>query len=225
MGKRVEFHCHTIFSDGILLPAALAVEAKIRGTAAIAFTDHVDPSNIEFAIKSLVHFCKEVGDSLGIKVIPGAEISYIPPAEIEKWSKKARKFGAKIIVVHGQSPVEPVFPGTNHAAVQLKGLVNILAHPGNITVEDAILASKNGIYLELSARNGHNTGNLHVAKMAKQYGAKLLVNTDAHSEKDLVTQEKAFEIATAAGLSKEEVLKAVKDNPHDLLASINESLM
>jgi histidinol phosphatase-like PHP family hydrolase len=221
IGKRVELHTHTIFSDGKLLPAALAIEALAKGAQAIALTDHVDPSNIEFAVKSLVNFCKEVGDSLGIKVIPGAEVSYVAPKDIAKWCEKAKKLGAKLIVVHGESLAELAVPhGTNHAAVQLKGLVNILAHPGNIAVEDVILARENNIYLELSTRNGHNKGNNHVATVARQFKAKLVVNTDAHSDKDLITQEEAFRVATAAGLTVEEALVAIRDNPKEIIRSI-----
>ena len=83
LGKRIELHTHTNLSDGKLLPAALAIEAKYRGAEAIALTDHVDPSNLEFAVSSLVKFCKEIKDSLGIKILPGAEISYLNPKDIK----------------------------------------------------------------------------------------------------------------------------------------------
>lgn len=221
LGPRLDFHTHTIFSDGALLPGGLAYEAALRDHSVIAITDHVDASNIEDAILGLTKFVKEQGDSLPIKVIPGAEISYLDPKLIEKYAQKARDLGAKIIVVHGESPVEPVPKGTNHAALKLKGLVDLLAHPGWITEEDAILAKLNDIYLELSSRKGHRRGNRHVAKMAKQFGAKLLVNTDAHSEKDLLTQQKAYEIAIEAGLKKQEAIKVISDYPQELLRRIS----
>ena len=119
-----------------------------------------------------------------------------------------------------ESPVEPVYPGTNHAAVKEKGLVDVLAHPGNIVEEDVILAAKNEVYLELTSRRGHREGNRHVAEMARRYGAKLLVNTDSHSESDLLTQEQAFNICKEAGLSDEEAIKTIRDNPQELLKRI-----
>jgi putative hydrolase len=220
LGQRVEFHCHSIFSDGALLPAALIREAEVRNHSALAITDHVDASNIEEVIKSLTHFEKEMRGKLPIKFIPGVEISYIKPEYIAEYCRKARRMGAKLIVVHGESPVEPVYPGTNHAAVKEKGLADILAHPGNITEEDAILAAKNAVYLELTSRKGHREGNRHVAEMARKYGAKLLVNTDCHTENDLITQEQAFQICKEAGLTDEEAVKTVKDNPQELLKRI-----
>lgn len=220
LGPRIEFHCHSIFSDGLLLPAALIREAEIRGHAALAITDHVDASNLEEVTKTLVRFEKEMQGKLPIKFIPGVEVSYIKPQYIADYCRKARKLGAKVIIVHGESPVESVYPGTNHAAVKDKGVCDILAHPGNITEEDAILAAKNGVYLELTARKGHREGNRHVAEMARQYKANLIVDTDCHNESDLITQEQAFNLCKEAGLTDEEAVKTVKDNPQELLKRI-----
>src|SRR3989338_10877520 len=207
LGSRCEFHSHSIFSDGILLPAALIREAEIRGHAALAVTDHVDASNIEAVIKILTHFERETRGKLPVKFIPGVEVSYLQPLYIPEYCKKARKLGAKVILVHGESPVEPVYPGTNHAVVREKGLADILAHPRNITEEDAILAAKNEVFLEITARRGHRDGNRHVAEMAMRYGAGLIVNTDCHSESDMITQEQAFNLCKEAGLSDEEAIK------------------
>ncbi|MFH1542267.1 MAG: histidinol phosphate phosphatase domain-containing protein [bacterium] len=221
LGLRFEFHSHTIFSDGQLLPLALALEAEHKEHAVIALTDHVDPSNLVITVKSLVRFCQEITGKTKIKILPGAEISYLPPDQIEKYAKQARKLGTKIIIVHGESVAEPAVPkGTNHAALQLKGLVDILAHPGMITEADVQLARENNIFLELSARHGHREGNKHVAALAKKIGAKMLVNTDAHNEKDLITQEQALQIALTAGLSEAEAIKIIRKNPLELLAAI-----
>lgn len=220
LGQRIEFHCHSIFSDGLLLPAGLVREAEIRGHSTLAITDHVDESNMEEVIKTLTRYEKETRGRLPIKFIPGVEISYIKPEYIIKQCLKARKLGAKIVVVHGESPVEPVYPGTNHAAVSQKGPVDILAHPGNISEEDVKLAAQNEVFLELSARKGHKQGNQHVAGMALRFGAKLLVDTDCHSENDLITQEQAFQICKESGLSDEEAIKTIRDNPQFLLKRI-----
>jgi len=218
LGKRIDFHIHSIFSDGSLLPAAIAREAEVKGHEAIAISDHVDASNLEEVLAALTKFVKKQGATLPIKVLPGVELSYLAPGLIKDYAKQARKLGAKIVIVHGQSPVEPVIPGTNAEAVKLKGLVDILAHPGNdLTEEVAMTAKENGIFLELSTRKGHKDGNRHVASIAKKVGAKLIVNTDSHNETDMITQEQAFQVALDAGLSEDEAVKVVKDNPRELL--------
>jgi histidinol phosphatase-like PHP family hydrolase len=219
LGKRIDFHIHSIFSDGMLLPAAIAREAEVKGHSAIAISDHVDASNLEEVLAALTKFVKKQGKTLPVQVLPGVELSYLRPDLIKDYAKRARKLGAKIVIVHGQSPVEPVIPGTNIESVKLKGLVDILAHPGNtLTEEEAVLAKENGIYLELSTRRGHKEGNRHVAQMAMKTGAKLLVNTDSHNETDMITQEQAYQVALDAGLTEEEAIKVVRDNPRELLA-------
>ena len=90
LGSRVDFHTHTIHSDGALLPGGLAYEAAARKHAAIAITDHVDASNIEDALPSLIRFIMDQGDSLPLKIIPGVEISYLDPKLIEKFSLRAQ---------------------------------------------------------------------------------------------------------------------------------------
>ncbi len=222
LGKRIDFHIHSIFSDGSLLPAAIAREAEVKGHEAIAISDHVDASNLEEVLAHLTKFVRKQGPTLSIKVFPGVELSYLRPDLIKDYAKQARKLGAKVVIVHGQSPVEPVIPGTNIETVKLKGLVDILAHPGNsLTEEEARLAKENGIFLELSTRKGHRDGNRHVAGIAKRTGAKLIVDTDAHSEADLITQEQAFQTALDAGLNETEALAAVRDNPGELLRRLS----
>lgn len=220
LGPRVEFHCHSIFSDGSLLPAALVREAEVRGHSALAITDHVDASNLEAVLKALTKFEKETRGQLPLKFFPGAEVSYVRPPFLAQYCRKARQNGARIIIVHGESPVEQVYPGTNHAAVKDAGLVDILAHPGNITEEDVILAAKNGVFLEITARKGHREGNRHVAEMARQFKAKCVVDTDCHNESDMITQEQAYALCKEAGMTDEEALQTVRDNPLELIKRI-----
>ena len=82
-----------------------------------------------------------------------------------------------------------------------------------------LLAKEKGIYLEISARQGHCLGNGHVANVAREVGNKLLVNTDTHSPDNIITFEKSYEIALGAGLTHDEAMKAIVDNPRELLKS------
>ena len=220
IGKRIDLHTHSLHSDGVLLPSEIARYASVMGFAAIAVTDHVDYSNLESVMRKLLMFTEKHAQYLDIIFVPGVEITHASPELIPELAKDAKKLGAQIIVCHGETPAEPVIKGTNHAAVQQKVLIDILAHPGNITEEDSKLAKENGIYLELTAKPGHNATNGHVAKMAQKTGAKLVVNTDAHKPEDYITQEAAFNLAKSCGLNDEEALKAVWDNPKELLSRI-----
>lgn len=216
--RRCDFHTHTTLSDGDLLPMELIRRAAASDHAAIALTDHASFSNIEWTVKSLIRDC-EKADSWGIRAIPGVEITHVPVRYIDEAVSLARKAGAEIVVVHGETPVEPVEPGTDHVAVMNPG-VDILAHPGMISEEDVRLAAENGVYLEISCRRGHSLANGHVARLARAEGAKLLVNTDAHSPSDLSTMEFAGKVGRGAGMTPDEVTTALESNPDELLKKL-----
>ena len=126
-----------------------------------------------------------------------------------------------MVVVHGESIIEPVEKGTNKAALQCP-YVDILAHPGLITLEEAKLAATRGIFLELSARRGHSLANGHLAQLARLTGAKLLLNSDAHDEANLFTPPLARQIARAAGLDKKESDEILNANVQALLKRLPE---
>jgi len=118
--------------------------------------------------------------------------------------------------------VEPVIEGTNWSAVNCSE-VDILAHPGLITVEEVEVAKENGITLEISSRRGHCLGNGHVAKLAIEIGADLVVNTDTHMPGDLISYEMAYKVALGAGLKDKEIKRALTDTPERILR--NKGLM
>jgi putative hydrolase len=199
----IDLHTHTIFSDGQLIPSELVRYAAVTEYRAIAITDHGDHSNLDFIIPRMVEVCRILAESHQLLVIPGIELTFVPPEHIDTLARKARDLGARIVVVHGETIVEPVMPGTNMAA--LHSSVDILAHPGLITAEEASLAAERGIYLEITTRRGHSITNGHVARMAREQGAPLILNNDTHTCDDLVTDAMARRIAAGAGLTDEEI--------------------
>lgn len=65
--KIVDLHTHTTASDGSYTPTELVKYAKQKGLSAIAITDHDTVAGVEEASME--------GEELGIRVIPGAELS------------------------------------------------------------------------------------------------------------------------------------------------------
>ncbi|MEE9594640.1 MAG: histidinol phosphate phosphatase domain-containing protein [Candidatus Hydrothermarchaeales archaeon] len=214
-----DLHVHSLFSDGELVPAEIARRYSELGYEAVAITDHADNSNIEFILSSLGPACEELSKHSGIKVVPGVELTHVPPGMLAGLVEKAKELKARVIVVHGETIVEPVAKGTNAAAVRLND-VDILAHPGLITEEEASLAAENDIYLELSARKGHCITNGHVAQMAQNTDAKLIVNTDAHSPSDIIEPEMVVKVAVGAGLDEELSNIITTVNPGSLLGDL-----
>ncbi len=213
----IDLHTHSTFSDGELIPSELVRRAVFHGYTAIAITDHVDFTNIEHILSCMKNI-KSLEDDYDIRIFPGVELTHVPPGKMPKLVDMARKLGAEIVVVHGETTVEPVPEGTNHTAVTLD--IDILAHPGLITVEDAELARDNGICLEITSRNGHNRTNGHVVRIAKETGASLVVDTDTHAPHDLITDEVALKIAMGAGLDEKGARSATISQPLNLIKTI-----
>jgi histidinol phosphatase-like PHP family hydrolase len=216
MPDRIDLHTHTFFSDGELLPSELVHRAVTLGYAAIALTDHADASNLEQILKQLKQFLFEQANDFPLTVIPGVELTHVSPARIAPLAKRAKELGAGLVVVHGETIVEPVEAGTNHAAVECAE-VDILAHPGFITVNEARIAAQNNVALEISARKGHSLTNGHVAIVARVAGAKMIVNTDTHSPNDMIDQAFARAVARGAGLNDAEIEMATVTNPRALV--------
>jgi len=197
----IDLHTHTFFSDGELVPAEHLRRVEVMGYEAVAITDHADSSNMDWIIPRIVRAAEDLNQHSKTRLIPGIELTHVPPDMLAALTAQARKLGAKIVVAHGETPVEPVRPGTNRASIEAG--VDILSHPGFITADDARLAARNGVVLELSGRKGHSLTNGHVAKIALETGALLAVNADAHGPGDFLTAQMAEDVALGAGLDYE----------------------
>jgi predicted metal-dependent phosphoesterase TrpH len=64
---KVDLHCHSSVSDGVLAPAAVAAYARKGGVDAWALTDHDEIKGIKAA--------RDAAASLGMRFVPGVEIS------------------------------------------------------------------------------------------------------------------------------------------------------
>lgn len=206
----IDLHTHTVLSDGAVLPSELVRHAEVSGYEAIALTDHVDSGNMELILKQLIKVAEDLNRQGRVKVLPGVEITHMPSSSIPDMAKHARKLGAKIVVVHGESPVEPVASGTNLSALQSD--IDILAHPGMIQEEEVKLAKERGVYLELSARKGHCLTNGHLVTLARKYQARLVINTDAHTGRELFSEDLLRKVGFGAGLTEQEFRETLRNS-------------
>jgi histidinol phosphatase-like PHP family hydrolase len=213
----IDLHTHTLFSDGVLLPTELVRRALVKGYTAIAITDHADISNLDFIIPRIIEACNVINSKWNIKAIPGVELTHVPPDTIADLTDEARQLGARLVLVHGETIVEPVIPGTNRAAIEAG--VDILAHPGLIDKKDIQLAKKKGIYLEITTRSGHSYTNGYVASEAMKIGAKLIINTDTHQPHDLVSDDTAERILLGAGVPQR-MIKDIFINSKNIIKKI-----
>jgi histidinol phosphatase-like PHP family hydrolase len=219
----IDLHTHSLFSDGELVVSELVRRAEAAGYRFIAVTDHADRSNLDLIIPRLVRAVAEINRHNRVQALAGIELTHTPPATIGLLATEARRLGASIVVVHGETVVEPVMPGTNRAALEAD--IDILAHPGLITEEEAAVAARRGILLEVSGRRGHSFTNGHVVRMAQKTGANLVLNSDAHAPGDLLSREMGRRIVIGAGLDAAafermiQASQALVERKRDALAS------
>lgn len=214
----IDFHTHTFFSDGQLSPAEHIRRALVAGYKFIGLTDHVDFSNIEDVYRSVKKMCDEAKEcGWDITAVPGVEITHVPAKKIGDIVKKARDMGIPLVIVHGESPVEPVEKGTNRAAIEAG--VDILAHPGLIEPADMERAAELGINIEITARKGHSITNGYVAALAEKFGNRLVLDSDSHIHTDFLTESFRQTVMVGCGLSEKRIA-ALEENCRILAKTI-----
>jgi putative hydrolase len=214
-----DLHTHSTLSDGTFAPIEMIRQAVANKTRAIAITDHATSADMERIIPEVVRVCELARNYWDIMAIPGIELTHEPARKLAETAARAKAMGAWIVVVHGETIVEPVEKGTNLAAIKSVD-VDILAHPGLLSLDEAYLAVEKGKFLEISARKGHCLTNGHVAVLSKKAGFKLVVDSDAHKDVELLTDSFAEAVARGAGLEDAARVQAVSTNPEALVKQI-----
>lgn len=211
---RFDFHSHSYLSDGDDSPTGMWHTASKLDHRALALTDHVSLEDPTPLLRRLHEEAAAWEDSQ-FRPLVGVELTFLPPRRIAEAARRARAAGAQIVIVHGETLAEPVRAGTNRAALE-SGLVDVLAHPGLLTSRDAALAKENSVILEISARAGHSLANGHVVRTALAAGAKLIVDSDAHSPDQLVPPARAYQIALGAGVPTSLAREVLLQTPREL---------
>jgi putative hydrolase len=219
--ERYDFHSHTYLTDGRTSATDMWCEANVLGHRALAVTDHVA---LEDSKPLLDRLRQEAAAWEGeeLTTLIGVEVTMVPPRKIPDVVRAARHAGAEIVIVHGETLANPVPKGTNRAAVELND-VDVLAHPGFLTREEAELAKAHDVILELSARAAHMVTNGHVARTALEVGNDLVVDSDAHDTDQLVSASLARQVARGAGVPESTVTRVLQETPQRLLKRCGKS--
>lgn len=213
--RRVDFHSHSYLSDGASSATDMWNEAEALDHRALALTDHLSLEDPRPLLDRL-HREAQAWDGKGFLPIVGVELTKVPPRRIAQAARAARKAGAEIVIVHGETIVENVPAGTNRAALE-SGTIDVLAHPGLLDRRDAELAKDNSVVLEISARRGHSLCNGHVVRLALEVGADLVVDSDAHDPAQLVPMEMARRVALGAGVPESRLDRVLASTPAALV--------
>lgn len=199
----IDLHTHTLLSDGGLIPAEHIRRAQVAGYKILGLADHADLATMERIIPELLTAARRENELGLMRVVAGIELTHLRPAHIAEATELARKLGAQFVICHGETIAEPVLAGTNDAAIAAG--VDILAHPGLVTPQQARRAAAKGVRLEISGKGGHCLCNGHVAAVGRAAGAQLMFGSDAHDCNQMPDRAYAEAICRGAGLTAAEV--------------------
>ena len=217
-----DFHLHTVLSDGDLLPTELIRRCIVNGYGALALADHCGLGTMARVLAEASQDCALVRRHWQFEAYPAVELTHVPVGAVAELAAEAKALGAALVVVHGESPVEPVDPGTNLAAATCRD-VDILAHPGLITPETAKAAREHGVFIEVTSRQGHGMANGHVVGVCLAAGAAMVVDSDCHAPKDILTPGWAEHVARCAGVPEDLLEGVLIENPLAVLARAREN--
>jgi DNA polymerase (family X) len=198
---RGDLHLHTKASDGRSTLREMALAAKARGLAYIAVTEHSQRETQAHGLDS-VRLAKQAGeiDRLnaglkGIAILKGVEVDILEDGSLDLPDSVLARLDVVVAAVHARFHL----PRAQQTARILKALdnpyVSILAHPSGRLIDErepvdvdlqAVIrrAKARGIALELNAHPDRLDLDDIAARMAKEEGALVAINSDAHSVND-----------------------------------------
>lgn len=181
---KIDLHCHTTASDGILSPSELVALAASEGLSMVAITDHDTLDGIDEAIAA--------GVQQGVQVIPGVELS------LDYKEGTFHLVGLNIDYTHTilQQRLQWVRERRENRAVRM--VQDLQDHGVEISMEDVVKKSDGGAL-----------GRPHVARVLLDLGLGgnlkdiftryLVKGTPGYVPKEKISVEEGFELILKAG--------------------------
>jgi DNA polymerase (family 10) len=233
---RGDLHMHTDATDGRDTIRQMAEAALARGLAYIAITDHsknLAMTNGLDDARALAHVkrIREVDAEMKgkIRVLPGIEVDILADGSLDLEDSTLAQMDIVVASVHSHFN-QPVEEMTTRVLRALENRhVRILGHPTGRKVLnreayainiDLILkrAAELGVAVEHNANPARSDLNDLNLRLAKQYGCKIVVDTDAHSTEELdqmrygITQLRRAWLSPADILNTEPTAEALLKN-------------
>jgi DNA polymerase (family 10) len=199
---RGDLHMHTTASDGAHSPSEMAAAGKARGYEYIAITDHSQSLKITNGLteKRLLAHIKAI-DKLnarlkGFRILKSAEVDILEDGSLDYSASVLKELDFTICSIHSRFALNiqqqterllramdnPYFNILGHATGRL-----LLKREGyGVDMEKVMDHAKAcGCFFEINASPDRLDLFDEHAKMAKERGIKIAINTDAHSTSEL----------------------------------------
>jgi DNA polymerase (family 10) len=222
---RGDLHMHTTRSDGRHTLAEMVRAAKDRGYAYVAITEHskslamaggFDEARVRRSVAELEAVRREVP---GIEVLHGLEVDILADGALDLDDDALELLDWVIVSLHSRldQPAEAatarVLKALEHPAVCA------MAHPtgrmigmrpaSSFDMEKVLeRAAELGVAMEINCQPDRMDLSDVNARLAREQGVTLVIDTDAHSIANLDLMRYGLFVARRAGLTKEDVLNA-----------------
>ena len=220
---RGDLHLHTNWSDGANTIEEMAQAAASLGYEYLAVTDHSKALAMARGLDE-----KRLADQLGqvraanesvpeIRILCGIELDILGEGVLDLDAGILGELDVIVGSVHSRFGLPPAEMTERLVAALASGYVDVLAHPtGRLLGQreayqfdlEAVLdcAARVGVALEINAYPQRLDLNDVMARAAKEHGAKIAINTDAHATYQFGFMKYGVGTARRAWLEPEDVI-------------------
>jgi DNA polymerase (family 10) len=220
---RGDLHVHTTESDGIHTLEQMVAAAAARGYRYLCIADHsrsstiangLTPQRLEKQIEQVRRLARK---TRGLKLLIGTEVDILADGSLDFPDELLSKLDFVTASIHSAMGRDAVTNTRRTIAAMQNRYVNVIGHPTGRLIGrreamaldiEAICreAARTGTALEINASNLRLDLKDQHARLAREMGALVCINTDAHSVDEL--EEMRFGVLTArrAGLRRSDVL-------------------
>ncbi len=221
-----DLHVHSKWSDGGNTIAEMVEAAKRRGYSYLAITDHSQSLKVAggLSIADLKKKKQEIGrinrKLKDFRVLYGTEVDIDSDGRLDYKDEILKEFDVVVAAIH---------TGFKQSKSQLtrrlirackNNYVHIIAHPTgrlwgsrdayDIDMDEVLKAARDtNTYLEINAFPQRLDLNDLNCRRAKEIGARLVIDTDAHTFEQLVTMRLGVSVARRGWLTKKDVLNTL----------------
>jgi len=218
-----DLHAHTNWSDGTAGIEAMARAAMAHGLSYLAISDHSRRLTVAHGLdpQRLARQCAEV-EALdrrldGIALLTGIEVDVLEDGSLDLPDKALAPLDVVIAAVHSKFDLSRAAQTRRILAALDHPKVKILAHPVGRLIDrrepydiDMLAVIRKckarGVALELNAHPERLDLTDLACRMAKDEGARVVINSDAHSEHEFDNLEFGIGQARRGWLEKGDVI-------------------
>lgn len=221
-----DLHIHSNWSDGRNSIEEIARAAQMRGYEYIGICDHSPGLGIadglsEEKLIEKIGFIRELNETLeGITVLSGTEVDIRADGKLDYPDEVLEECDVVVAAIHSAYNQSERAMNSRIVLAMENEHVDIIAHPTGrkigirepyeVDVELILeTAARTGTIMEINAHPVRLDLNDRWARRAKELGAKIAINSDAHSNKGLDVMRFGVKTARRAWLEKKNVANAL----------------